>query len=214
MSYIRKRKVFCSKICRQWVMNHRQRRPCIRCGSICYPQGHNRCKECFHKESKEQAKRNFKKRFLGYIQKTPTCWLWTGAVNNHGYGNFNVNHKTTLSTRISYELHIGKIPEGLWVLHHCDNPPCVKPAHLYAGTPSDNIQDAYRRNRIHHKKKISDTQVQWIRSNFDWKRGTLKHLAKKFSVSYSLISSIVKNQRRVDPLLEANNFDLRRAERL
>ena len=60
------------------------------------------------------------------------CWLWTGAKNKQGYGTIECNG-TRAAHRIGYELTYGPIPEGMIVLHTCDNPPCVRPDHLRVG---------------------------------------------------------------------------------
>lgn len=73
------------------------------------------------------------------------CWPWPGALQaGHGYGI--VGHGT-YAHRVSYVAHHGLIPDGLFVLHSCDNPPCVNPAHLRAGTNADNMRDAVERGR-------------------------------------------------------------------
>lgn len=74
------------------------------------------------------------------------CWEWQGYRLPRGYGHF----ASSSAHRRSWELTNGPIPEGRWVLHHCDNPPCVRPDHLYAGTASDNAQDRERRGRGNH----------------------------------------------------------------
>lgn len=80
------------------------------------------------------------------------CWEWVGVrVPPQGrllpYGLFSVGKKLYRAHRFSYEIAIGPIPDGLLVLHKCDNPPCVNPAHLYAGTYVDNMRDRTSRGR-------------------------------------------------------------------
>jgi hypothetical protein len=92
-------------------------------------------------------------RFWAKVRQTEYCWLWTGSANRKGYGNFwPVSHRrpgsrTMLAHRFSWELHFGPIPRGLFVLHECDNPFCVRPDHLFLGTQVDNMRDCHRKDR-------------------------------------------------------------------
>jgi hypothetical protein len=100
--------------------------------------------------------------------------------------------------RVSYEIHCGKIPEGMFVLHRCDNPPCVNPDHLFLGSIADNRADMVakgrqpRREVLSHKgtdhayAKLSNAQVMEIRSA----KGTLRGLAGQYGVSHGQIRRI------------------------
>lgn len=94
-----------------------------------------------------------KKRFLDKVDKSGDCWLWTGTLRKCGYGQIGFNGKVYRAHRVSYDIHNGEIPKGLIVCHTCDNPPCVNPAHLYAGTPMDNTTDMMLRGR-HGRTKL------------------------------------------------------------
>jgi hypothetical protein len=80
------------------------------------------------------------------------CWEWLGGCSERGYAVFTAyrsgtTNENTRVARFSYELHHGPVPEGLMVCHTCDNRSCVNPAHLYAGTATDNNRDTVARNR-------------------------------------------------------------------
>lgn len=88
-------------------------------------------------------------RFWRYVSKTDTCWNWTGSGSGPkgAYGAMNINKKSCKAHRVSWEIHRGPIPEGMCVLHKCDNPRCVNPDHLFLGTKKDNTQDMVKKLR-------------------------------------------------------------------
>jgi hypothetical protein len=86
-------------------------------------------------------------RFWSYIQKSDGCWLWMRALDKDGYGDCHRAGVAKGAHRIAFALTYGSIPNGLSVLHKCDNPRCCRPDHLYAGTPADNVRDREERRR-------------------------------------------------------------------
>lgn len=92
-------------------------------------------------------KPNTPERFWQRVDKASECWEWTGARTPAGYGKIGWAKQDTYAHRIAWMLTHGAIPDGLHVLHRCDNPPCCKPAHLFLGTPADNAQDRDKKGR-------------------------------------------------------------------
>lgn len=77
------------------------------------------------------------------VAEGDACWPWTGSTQKKGYGVF----RSQRSHRLSYLVFRGPIPEGHGVLHTCDNPPCMRPSHLFTGTKQDNVDDMVKKNR-------------------------------------------------------------------
>lgn len=87
-------------------------------------------------------------RWSAKTQRGDGCWLWLGAKLKSGYGVIADGGKQTTAHRVAWELASGmRIPPGKYACHKCDNPSCVRPDHLFVGTPSDNMQDCVRKGR-------------------------------------------------------------------
>jgi len=81
------------------------------------------------------------------------CWIWTGARIRHGHGVLGgpgQYGRKVLVHRFSYELQVGPIPDEMEICHHCDNPPCVRPSHLFPGTHQQNMADSIAKGRFRH----------------------------------------------------------------
>lgn len=132
------------------------------------------------------------------------CWLWTGwSACADGYGSISrrIGNKDKIlrAHRVSYELFKGPVPAGLFVLHQCDTPACVNPAHLFLGTSQDNASDKVRRGRAerwrnhkHPSLKLSNEQVKELRRLSKTMRTC--ELAKHFGIAESTASQL-KNRR-------------------
>lgn len=102
-------------------------------------------------------------RLWARVQKTDTCWLWTGATSKAGYGQIGYSHNGKVYThRLAYELTNGPIPDGLYVCHTCDVPQCVNPSHLFLGSQSDNMRDASSKQRCNPRRRLTEQTVREI----------------------------------------------------
>ena len=123
------------------------------------------------------------------------CWLWLGAVNRNGYGTWSGDK----AHRISWRLHQGEIPKGLYVCHRCDVKNCVNPAHLFLGTPGDNMRDmcvkgrgVFPRGERNGRSKLMTSQVAEIKNRA--KRGNYSALAREFNVTNALVGRIARGE--------------------
>lgn len=144
-------------------------------------------------------------RFWYYVDKRgdDDCWECKTAINKAGYpGIWDAEeNKKKLSHRYSYEIHNGKIDESMYVMHTCDNPRCVNPAHLVVGTPKDNYDDMIQKGRgvrvfgkgeNHPNRKLSEENVRYIREYKD--QVTHAAFAEIFDVSQGTIKNIIYNR--------------------
>lgn len=118
-----------------------------------------------------------------------------------GYGEFSISRFSSnqLAHRVSYQIYIGEIPKGLFVLHKCDNPKCVNPDHLFLGTQKDNVHDMYKKERDSvkgidsHFSKLDEEKVLLIRKEYSYGMSQ-RELSEMFNVDPSNISYIVNRK--------------------
>jgi hypothetical protein len=139
-------------------------------------------------------------RFMAFVQKTETCWLWTGTIGNDGYGQFRQSKaKRVRAHRFSYELAHGPIPDGLSILHRCDNPICCNPGHLSVGTQADNIRDRDAKGHVSRGEgrpaaKVTEAQVREMRARFAAGGVTQTALALDFGLSLATANKILRRK--------------------
>ena len=120
------------------------------------------------------------------------CWIWQGCTGNHGYGVFSYDRRQHLTHRVAYETFIGHIPNGLNVLHRCDNRPCCNPAHLFVGTDADNAADKVtkRRHRYGERSPRSVLALPEVEAILAAQHATTGALAHRYGVSPRTIRDI------------------------
>lgn len=155
-------------------------------------------------------------RFWPKVLKTSGCWEWQGVRDRQGYGSIGraPGEGNAKAHRLAYELLVAPIPEGMFCLHRCDNPSCVRPDHLFLGTAADNGADARRKGRTalgersgmrrhperhvrgerHPQAKLSAAGVLEIRSLYTKCHPPLRELALRFGITASNVSYILRRK--------------------
>ena len=138
-------------------------------------------------------------RFWSKVDKSADCWVWTAHRDHNGYGRFQIDDYPRIAHRIAWELSYGLIPNGLWVLHRCDNPPCVRPEHLFLGTAADNYLDARSKNRMplgesHPSSRLKLVQVMEIR-RLGLKGLSQRQIASQFGVAQPTVGKILRREK-------------------
>lgn len=128
------------------------------------------------------------------------CWEWTRARDLAGYGQLRVGSRLERVHRLAWELTYGPIPAGLDVLHHCDNPPCRRPDHLFLGTAVENSQDMWNKGRHpivsmagsrNGNSRLTEPQVIELRQLWADGGQTKMALARRYGISHRLVRNIL-----------------------
>lgn len=138
-------------------------------------------------------------RFFAKISKhveSNGCLLWLASCDTGGYGTIKHQGKNAKASRIAYQFAYGDFDQSLFVLHHCDNPPCVNPLHLFLGTHQDNATDKVEKGRQSKgvrsiTAKLTDDQVREIRALYVPWFVTQKQLAKRFGIAEVTVNNII-----------------------
>lgn len=144
----------------------------------------------------------FQTAFFAKVNKGKSCWIWTAYANEDGYGITSFRGRLMGAHRASWIIHYGDIPEDMRVLHHCDNPPCVNPEHLFLGTQLDNMRDCAAKGRIRSGEKRGENNPISPLKNadvFEIRRlamtgRTRIEIAKEFGVCRQSIDAIVNRE--------------------
>lgn len=154
------------------------------------------------RQTKPDLRANTFARFWSHVRATTNpadCWEWT-ASNVRGYGHFSVDGKAVIATRWIYAFLFGEVPDGHFVCHHCDNPKCVNPAHLYVGTPRQNTLEMHskgrwadRRGERHPLARLTEDSVRAIRQQAAM-GVAYSQIAEDFGMSTQHIGKIVRKE--------------------
>lgn len=146
------------------------------------------------------------------------CWEWSGKRTGKGYGQLTIRGKEIYAHRHAWEITNGGIPAGRYVMHDCDNPPCINPQHLRIGTPQDNADDMFRKGRDTLGGRVliergidRETFRDAFLSGLGW-----KDLGEKFAMSKSSLLLLTKElglRRNAPPLTEGQKREILRLKR-
>lgn len=131
------------------------------------------------------------------------CWNWVAYHNSDGYGKLSINGKSEFAHRISWVLHFGDIPHGLCVCHHCDNPRCVNPDHLFLASHTENMKDMKIKGRTslcknfgekNGNSKLTSENVESIRrlaSSSENHYGLMKSICETYNISKATLYRVI-----------------------
>ncbi|WP_082445555.1 HNH endonuclease signature motif containing protein [Pseudomonas sp. FH4] len=134
-------------------------------------------------------------------ERVGECLIWRGGLNPGGYGYVWHEGKNRATHRVSYEMNVGPIPEGLELLHSCDTPSCIEPSHLSPGTHAENMKEMSDRKRcnrpsgeMHSLAKLTEAQVSLIRNRYKpyCRINSSCAIAKELGVSQRTVWAVIK----------------------
>lgn len=189
--------------------SHIRRRTCMECLNKKYSNYYKEYRKKHYQKRRrfkwknsthEEQIEHMKKIFEGNVIKKEGCWNWKRDINAKRYVKAYYLGHNIGAHRASWILHKGQIPEGMYVLHKCDNPRCTNPEHLFLGTPLDNMQDKTRKGRSKYLRgsekceaKLDEKKIKKIRNLL--KLGvTATRIAKDFNVCRQTISDIKRGK--------------------
>lgn len=160
-------------------------------------------------------------RFWSKVERAGDCWVWQGTITRGGYGRFWLYGRMLRAHRAAYYFTYGSLPDGLHICHRCDNPPCVRPSHLFVGTDRDNVLDMITKGRHGWLDKNRDERpgklaavltgenalhvkltwaiVRQARARYAAGEASGATLAREVGVVYSHMHRILRNEQWVDP---------------
>jgi len=175
---------------------------CLRCGRVLFNDWQEKyCStDCAYKDRGRVSRTSIRERFTDkYEAGDPDdCWEWQGQRNDQGYGLFSIEGRQNRAHRIAWQLHNSATPGLLFVCHHCDNPACVNPDHLFLGTVADNTQDMYDKGRgmageKHYFAKLKTKDIPEIRYRHEEGERSVD-IAKVFGVARTTINDVVSGR--------------------
>lgn len=160
-------------------------------------------KKCFNPEHLQSF--SDEDRFWNGVNKKSEdeCWEWRQSTIGNPYGVIKYCKKDYSPSRVSWIIHFGAIPDGLYVCHKCDNPPCCNPKHLFLGTHQDNVDDReqkgrnklpYSKGEDHGMHKLTEQEVIQIRKDYVFRKSSYRKLSKVYKVSWEEIRKVIKRQ--------------------
>lgn len=164
-------------------------------------------RSCYVDDSQNRPVRPIAERFWEKVSKCEGdgCWLWTGSQDDHGYGRISTRRGQSprLATRVAWEIEHGSLDPAAKVLHTCDNPPCVRPSHLFLGTQKANIDDCiakgrHARGRMQPHAILTESLVLELRRRYEQenrRRGIIAQMSRETGISSRTLASMLSGKR-------------------